>query len=135
LNVQWGIKPNWARKLLINAQSETVAQKKTFKRAFKERRCLIPCSGWYEWKKQKYLFTDPTESPLLMAGMVFESEGFPQLVTLTTKPNKKCAEIHQRMPVLIKPEDVNYWFNSMPEELTPIMQAVASDSVKFLKLK
>lgn len=130
-NVQWGIQPSWAKKLIINAQSETVAEKKTFKGAFAERRCLIPCSGWYEWKNQKYLFTQADKSPLLMAGIWYETDDQPQLVTLTTKPNQKCAEIHQRMPVLIQLEDVDYWFHSAPEQLTPIIQALNSEKISL----
>lgn len=61
LNAEWGLKPNWSKRLLINAQSETVLTKLTFKDAIISHRCLIACSGWYEWceengKKQKYFF-------------------------------------------------------------------------------
>ena len=47
---QWGIRPSWSKQLLINAQAETVAIKQTFRDSFESRRCVIPCSGWYEWK-------------------------------------------------------------------------------------
>ena len=62
-NSTWAIQPSWSKKLIINAQSETVHSKKTFKAAFTQQRCLIPCNGWYEWRdeggarKQKYYFT------------------------------------------------------------------------------
>ena len=49
LNADWGIQPSWSKRLLINAQSETVITKPTFSDAIKAHRCLIPCSGWYEW--------------------------------------------------------------------------------------
>ena len=49
-SLQWGIRPSWSKQLLINAQAETVATKQTFSDSFKFRRCVIPCSGWYEWK-------------------------------------------------------------------------------------
>ena len=49
-SLQWGIRPSWSKQLLINAQAETVAIKQTFRDSFESRRCVIPCSGWYEWK-------------------------------------------------------------------------------------
>lgn len=106
----WGIKPSWSKKLIINAQSETAGQKKTFAHAFATQRCLIPCTGWYEWrdeggaKKQKYLFDHPEGESFLMAGLWFEHEGVNKLVTLTTQANEVCAEIHRRMPLIIEPE-------------------------------
>ena len=62
MDASWGIKPTWSKQLLINAKAETDDQKLTFKQAFRERRCIVPCSGWYEWRneggprKQKYHF-------------------------------------------------------------------------------
>lgn len=66
----WGIQPAWSKTLLINAQAETVAEKKTFASAFAHHRCLVPCSGWFEWrgedgaKKQKYLFSYEDNEPV-----------------------------------------------------------------------
>ncbi len=135
LNTTWGIKPSWSKKLLINAQGETAATKKTFKEAFAHRRCLIPCSAWYEWRsegdnsKQKYVFNEIDKTPLLMAGIWFESDGVPQLVTLTTHPNEQCGKIHKRMPVLIDRDNVDYWFNSEPSQLQTLIEPIASGSI------
>ena len=134
INASWGIQPQWSRRLLINAQSETVASKPTFKNAFNQARCLIPCSGWYEWrteagKKVKYAFTHHHNEPLFMAGILYQPAA-PQLVTLTTAPNNKCAQYHKRMPVLILPEQMDYWFNSTPEQLSPLMNAVDEKLIK-----
>ncbi len=52
MEASWGIKPTWAKQLLINAKAETVDQKPTFKQAFSERRCIVPCSGRYEWRDE-----------------------------------------------------------------------------------
>ncbi len=49
LSLSWGFKPSWAKRPLINAQSETVAVKPTFREAFRFHRCVVPCTGWYEW--------------------------------------------------------------------------------------
>lgn len=135
VNANWGIKPDWANKLLINAQSETVANKKTFKQAFLSSRCLIPISGWYEWlsddqgKKQKYLFSND-EQAFYMAAIMYQTKSQPetsvaldlfgepleniqsnnQFVSLTTRANKQCLPIHSRMPLMIPKDEVKRWF-------------------------
>ncbi|MCD8549301.1 MAG: SOS response-associated peptidase [Shewanella xiamenensis] len=75
INCTWGIKPNWSKSLLINAQAETVREKKTFANAFAHHRCVVPCSGWYEWRdeggkrKQKYLFSHAVNSHCIWLGI------------------------------------------------------------------
>ncbi|KGJ90327.1 SOS response-associated peptidase [Colwellia psychrerythraea] len=150
LDSTWGI--SWSKRLLINAQSETVLSKATFKSAIKSHRCLIPCSGWYEWrteqgKKQKYLFSQVNDEPMLMAGIWYaqqskrqghsqstneelSSEPKQQLVTLTTAPNSKCAEYHQRMPVIVLPQYRDFWFYSPAEQLPPLFQAIDAGYIK-----
>ena len=133
LDLNWGIKPVWSKRMIINAQSETVADKPTFRQAFKSHRCVIPCSGWYEWReeagtKKKYLFSHADKQPLYMAGIWYEGET-PQLVTLTTSPNPKCAEYHARMPALILLENIDYWFQSQPEQLQPVLMPVSPEMI------
>lgn len=124
LNTHWGIKPDWATHLLINAKAETVATKKTFSAAFAERRCLVPMSGWYEWRdeggprKAKYLFQAADGSELYMAGIWYPpqaNELTPALVTLTTTPTDVCAQYHNRMPLLVASEDIGFWFRPQTE--------------------
>lgn len=133
VNALWGIKPSWSKKLIINAQAETVASKPTFRQAFQHQRCLIPCNGWFEWrteegKKVKYLFEHTDKVPLYMAGILFQHE-FTELVTLTTKPNIKCGQYHKRMPVLITNEDKDFWFNSSYQEVEPLLQHVNDEMI------
>ena len=128
VNALWGIKPLWSKKLIINAQAETVAIKPTFRQPFQSQRCLVPCNGWFEWKteegkKVKYLFEHANKMPLYMAGILFQHE-HTELVTLTTKPNGKCSQYHQRMPVLVLAKDKENWFNSSPQQLEPLLQHV-----------
>ena len=144
LDATWGIQPSWSKRLLINAQSETVLSKGTFKEAIKTHRCLIPCSGWYEWrteqgKKQKYLFSHVNDEPFLMAGIWYakqsnneelNSEPKQQLVTLTTAPNDKCAEYHQRMPVIVLPQYRDFWLHSRAEQLAPLFDAIDQHYIK-----
>jgi len=139
IDTTWGIKPSWSKKLIINAQSETAATKKTFKNAYARNRCMIPCTGWYEWRdeggerKQRYSFTHADGLPFLMAGIWFQSEGKPQLVTLTTHPNEKCFEIHKRMPVLIMPEDTECWLSSEVESIQPLLLPVVNELIRIEK--
>ncbi|WP_232299964.1 SOS response-associated peptidase [Colwellia sp. MT41] len=155
LDANWGMQPSWSKRLLINAQSETVLTKNTFKVAIKTHRCLIPCSGWYEWrteggKKQKYLFSHVNEEPFLMAGIWYlnnsenqsnsqgdkqgnSPEAKRQLLTLTTAPNAKCADYHQRMPVIILPQYRDFWFQAPAEQLVPLFQAIDENYIKVTK--
>lgn len=129
----WGIKPSWSKKLIINAQAETVAIKPTFRHSFQSQRCLVPCNGWFEWrteegKKVKYLFEHTDKVPLFMAGILFQHE-FTELVTLTTKPNIKCAQYHKRMPVFIANEDKDYWFQSSSQGVEALLQHVSDEMI------
>lgn len=127
INAAWGIQPDWANRLIINAQAETVSTKRTFKSAFKSHRCIIPFSGWYEWKKlengqkQKYLFSNDS-NVMFMAGILFEvkddtdlfgtdnnTQPAHQLVTLTTASNEQCYPIHARMPLLVPTDHLHSW--------------------------
>lgn len=65
-----------------------------------------------------------------MAGILFSSEST-ELVTLTTKPNTKCAQYHRRMPVLIQPDNIDYWFNANSDQLLPIFDAVSSELINI----
>ncbi len=138
LNAIWGVKPDWSKKLIINAKSETVFEKKTFKKAFVNNRCLIPCSGWYEWKaagskKEKYLFKSVNQYPLYMAGLYYKNEESSRVVTLTTSANLKCEQIHHRMPVLIEMINVECWFRSKADELSELMKPIDSDLIDFFR--
>ncbi len=129
LDLSWGIKPDWAKRILINAQAETVAQKPTFKRAFHHQRCLIPCSGWYEWRiegdgrKQKYLFTGLSTEPLLMAAIWYPQGTGGQFVTLTTMANAACRDYHHRMPLLVPPDAARQWLRASPEAASELLVA------------
>jgi len=129
LDTSWGIKPNWAKKLLINAQAESVAEKPTFREAFANRRCVIPCSGWYEWSsmqgngKQKYIFNYKNQEPIYMAGIWYTpvNEKPPQLVTLTTTPFDSCSPYHHRMPLLISESVVADWLKLSADKIIGLL--------------
>ncbi|MBY8032563.1 SOS response-associated peptidase [Vibrio fluvialis] len=133
-DLPWGIKPEWAKRLIINAQAETVAVKPTFANAFEFNRVIVPCSGWYEWreehgKKVKYLFSQGEKKVLYMAGIALESGS--KLVTLTTKPNEQCSEYHHRMPLLIPDDAVMTWVAGNPEQVFPLLNNEYQDELRI----
>ncbi len=122
--VQWGLIPSWAKdpkigSRLINARSETVAEKPSFRAAFKRRRCLVLADGFYEWqkldgKKQPTFIHLKDKQPFALAGLweTWQSPDGGILDTctiLTTTPNELMTPIHNRMPVILEPEDYNTW--------------------------
>ncbi len=122
--VQWGLVPSWAKDLgmgsrLINARAETVAEKPAVRAAFKRRRCLIPADGFYEWQrtdkgKQPYFVHLRDGSPFAMAGLWEFWEGpdgsaLESCTILTTGANELMAPLHNRMPVIVAPEDYQDW--------------------------
>ncbi len=122
---QWGLVPSWAKdpsigNRMINARAETVAEKPSFRAAFKRRRCLIVADGFYEWQrtgKQKQPYYIQVKADLFgFAGLweQWESGDGSYLETctiLTTLPNELMATIHNRMPVIVQPDDYDLWLD------------------------
>ncbi len=142
LRVRWGIQPAWAKKILINAQGETVAEKRTFARAFREHRCLIPLDCWYEWRdeggsrKQKFRFQLPGGAPLLMAGIWYPAaQDTPAaMVSLTTTPNFESKPIHDRMPAMIDPKYAHLWLDGSPTEALQLIGPLPDGSTVVERL-
>ena len=121
--VKWGF-PHWKTSgVIINARSETALQKNMFKGPLLKRRCVIPSSGFYEWsrtgggkKKDKYLLRQPDTHLLYMAGMInvfrdADGNDYSAFVILTTEANESVASIHDRMPVILTPDERDRWLN------------------------
>jgi len=134
LDSRWGIQPTWAKKLLINAQAETVATKPTFRAAFAIRRCLVPCYGFYEWRceggprKQKYLFRGGQGQGLLMAAIWYPGQE-PQVVTLTQEAPAEFAEYHHRFPVFIPHTMARDWVLSDGDSAGRMMTAAGGQGI------
>lgn len=125
--LHWGLIPRWAsdssigNKLII-ARSETVAEKPSFRDAFKKRRCIVPASGFYEWAttdkgKLPYYISLQSGEPLAIAGLWKAWRGpdgsiLRTFCILTTGPNEVMKPIHDRMPVLLHPKDFARWFSA-----------------------
>jgi putative SOS response-associated peptidase YedK len=126
--LSWGLVPHWSKDpgigaKLNNARGESVADKPSFRDAFKRRRCLIPASGFYEWKaegkiKQPYYISLKSGEPMAMGGL-WESWKAPDGIILrtvcvvTTSPNSVMEPIHERMPVIVAPENWQSWLSGM----------------------
>lgn len=146
LLVRWGFIPDWAKNpkelpLLINARSETAAEKNTFRAAMRHRRTLIPASGFYEWKRsagkpvQAY-WVKPREGGLVAFGGLMETYSEPggsEMDTgaiLTTSANEAISHIHHRMPVVIRPQDFSRWLdclNNEPRDVADLLHPVQPD--------
>lgn len=104
-------------KLLINARSETVAEKKTFADSFWERRIILPATGFYEWshdaRKQKYLFSVEEHSALYLCGIYKVIENVCRFVILTREANASMIETHDRMPVIVSADEVRPYLTDL----------------------
>jgi putative SOS response-associated peptidase YedK len=117
----------------FNARVETVTTKPFFRESFKKKRCLMPVSGYYEWQdtptgKQPWYFTARDDSPLLTVAGIYDDwknreagERIRSCAMIITEPNEFVAEVHDRMPVLLQPNQFDQWLSSNMgvEELKP----------------
>ena len=109
--MRWGFPGFEKGKLLINARAETALERPTFRESVQDRRCIIPARGFYEWNKSKEKFTfERKETPVLfMAGCYNRYEGQERFVILTTEANPSVAPVHNRMPLILEPEELKDW--------------------------
>ena len=135
--VRWGLVPRWAKDPSVgakmnNARAETVAEKPSFREAYRQRRCLIPANGFYEWKlenglKQPY-YIYPSSGDLFAFAGLWESWSSPQqtietCAIITTDANEKMAEVHERMPVIVSPGEYSAWLAGEDGLLRPAPDA------------
>ena len=109
--MRWGFPGFEKGKLLINARAETALERPTFRESVQDRRCIIPARGFYEWNKSKEKFTfERKGTPVLfMAGCYNWYEGQERFVILTTEANSSVAPVHNRMPLILEPEELKDW--------------------------
>jgi putative SOS response-associated peptidase YedK len=124
--MRWGLIPAWAKDVsigarLINARAETVKEKPAFRAAYKKRRCLVPASGFYEWKvsgarKQPY-FVHPKDEPLFSFAGLWEhwfdtdEKRIETFTIVTTEANGFMRSLHTRMPVMVEKTNLKNWLN------------------------
>ena len=148
----FGLIPSWATNrssMQINARSETVFEKSSFKEAYKQRRCLIPLNGYFEWKKdaqtkksKAYFIVSASGDYFVFAG-IYESwydnvlnESILTCALLTTEPNEKIAELHDRMPVILESNQWELWLNdkSSLTQLNRLFIPLSSDKIKYFRV-
>ena len=133
--MRWGLVPEWAREARgtghVNARADSLVEKPAFRDAFRARRCLVPADGFYEWRKE-----GPRRVPLrymVEGGELFALAGLfeaprapgepPTFTIVTTEPNALVSEVHDRMPVVLRPEDEEAWLDAKrgPDEVAPLL--------------
>lgn len=147
--LRWGLIPYWAKDAsigfkTINAMSETAAEKPAFRDALRRRRCLIPADSFYEWEK-----IDPKEKQAYNFGMIDDSVfGFAGLwerwrdpagdivetcTILTTKPNSLVADVHDRMPAILRAEDYDLWLDPGVTEAARVADYLKPFDARLMK--
>ena len=112
--MHWGFISQHQDGLLINARAETVLSKPSFRNSVQNCRCVIPAAGFYEWNKEKeqVSFTMPQSKILYMAGIWQPSDKGNQFTILTTAPNVSVSPVHDRMPLVLLPEEIQPWIQN-----------------------
>lgn len=145
--VRWGLIPQWAKSpdgnyRMINARAETVAGKPAFRAPLRNRRCLIPADGYYEWKsidgrKQPYYFSMKDGEPFCFAGLWKrwkppDGDPIETCTIITTGANALGAEVHHRMPVILAPDDHDRWLDpgiTKADEVLPLLAPFPADAM------
>lgn len=129
--LRWGLVPSWSKDAstghrMINLRTDTVSEKPSFRRMLENRRCVIPADGFYEWKamgkgrrKQPFFIRSRDGRPLALAGLwqawkdhhEQDAEWLRTCTVLTTEPNELVAPVHDRMPAILAPRDVEIWLD------------------------
>lgn len=143
--LRWGLVPHWAKDRAIgarlnNARGETVADKPSFRDAFKRRRCLVPADGFYEWKtegrsKHPYYFSMRAGEAFAL-GAIWESWRAPDgdiirtCCLITTGANEIMVPVHDRMPVIVASEQYEAWLSAPPAEAFELVKPFRAEAMQ-----
>lgn len=144
--MRWGLIPAWSKDgtlktVLNNARAETIAEKPSYRSAFRRHRCIVPMLGFYEWQvtpsgKRPHYISDRNAEQLAVAGIWehwagnADKPGLDSFAVITIGPNSLMEKIHDRMPVILAPKEVDYWLNPEnrnPEDLQEHLRPCPSD--------
>ena len=143
---RWGLIPSWSRELpkfeLINARSESLMEKASFRGGLQRRRCLIPATGFYEWRKadrQPFFIQAVSGDPLLMAGLCDAWNGpdgsyLPSLAIITMDANAHMQSLHQRMPVMLDSEQALDWLDHKNQDPAQMNKLILEASQQALDI-
>ncbi len=152
--MKWGLIPVWVKDprigyKMINARSETIFEKPAWRSVIKKKRCLIPADGFYEWKKQsdtkvkQPFYIHPKQFELFSFAGVWESwkdENNNEIRTysiITTEPNKEMSSIHDRMPVILYPEDEASWLEPSKvtrDDIEPLLRPFEDNGLEIFEV-
>ncbi len=136
---RWGLLPHWKKDdsgpPLFNARAETIAEKPSFRDAFKNQRCLIPMDGYYEWHEKKPYFVSLEDELMWAAGLW--STGLNQLSTtmVTTDSVEPIEWLHNRLPRFLTADEVEPWLTGTTEEAKELLHPTSTDWVSRLKIR
>ena len=122
---------------MINARSETIVEKPAFRDLWeRRRRCLVPANGFYEWKgegkaKKAYFISDPNSEVIAFAGLWSKKSDILTFTILTKEATGDVAGLHQRTPVIIRPDRANAWFSAGMDEASQMIAEAKSDYLRF----
>jgi putative SOS response-associated peptidase YedK len=142
----WGLVPFWAKDVsignkMINARAESVAEKPSFRNAFKKRRCLIPADGFYEWKgekgeKQPMFISLPDKKPFAFAGLWEtwyqkddQNSVYRSCTIITTRASDSMRNIHHRMPVILKPQVYEPWLDPANRDAAQLIEILKNEII------
>jgi len=138
--IKWGLIPSWAKSDIkvkpINAKAETIREKPYFRSAFKKHRCIIPASGFYEWRgskgsKQPFAIYPLNDDYFGFAGLWEKNEDLETFTIITTEANEIMKEIHHRMPVILNTNDYDKW---LLEGEYDLLKPCPSEEMSFHKI-
>lgn len=145
--LRWGLTPSWSRDGAtgpINARCESVFERPTFRRAIRQRRCLVPADGFFEWAgkpphRTPHHFSLASGQLFALAGIWEQWQGtsaapLESLCLLTTTPNAMVAPIHDRMPVILRPDQEDIWLNPTLTEPADLAGLFAPYDAKEMRM-
>jgi putative SOS response-associated peptidase YedK len=149
---RWGLLPFWAEEKdigysMINARAETIDTKRSYKPSFRKYRCLVPASGFYEWKNKEGekipYFIYPTHEPMFAFAGIYnvwkspDGERIPTYTIITTDANEKIKNLHDRMPVILLKEEWGEWLdpaNHDTDSLKELLRPFPEDALDYYRV-
>jgi putative SOS response-associated peptidase YedK len=147
---RWGLVPGWVKDprdwpLLINARSETMAEKPAYRDALRNSRCIVPATGYYEWKKgganakQPYYITAANDEPMAFAGLYStwagpNGEEVDTVCIVTVDPNPEISTVYDRMPAILTGDAIDAWLNTRDVDTALALQFIGTPPAGAMKL-
>jgi putative SOS response-associated peptidase YedK len=141
--MRWGLIPSWAKDATIgnklaNARGETVAERPSFRSAFKSRRCIIPASGFYEWKTEKgvkfpWYISLKSGDPMAFAGLWESWNDIESCCIITTDANTLMQPIHDRMPVILNHDQWTTWLSQQEHQADKLLPMIHPCKAEYMQ--